>query len=60
MVPYLIFAVGPDGHFVYVREILAPSNADAVERARQMLDRHDLEVWCDGSRIGTVHAPKRV
>jgi hypothetical protein len=37
MAPYLIFAVGPDGHFVYFREmILAPSHADALERARQM------------------------
>jgi threonine aldolase len=40
--------------------ILAPSNADALERARQMLDRYDLEVWCDGSRVGTVYAAKRV
>ena len=59
MTPYLIFTVGPDGHFVSVKEIMLPNHEAAIERARQMLDRHDLEVWCDGSRVATLSAPKR-
>jgi hypothetical protein len=56
MAPYLIFAVGPNGHFVNMKEIMASSDAAALECARQQLDRFDLEVWSGGRKIGALSA----
>ena len=54
METYLIFTVGRDGHFERVREIRASSDAEALDRARQMLDKLDLEVWRSGRCIGRI------
>jgi hypothetical protein len=55
MAPYSIFTVGPNGHFVSVKEIIA-SGAAALERARQLLDQLDLEVWSGGRKIAGLSA----
>jgi hypothetical protein len=54
MTPYLIFAVGPNGNFVSVKELMASNDAVAIERARQLLDQFDLEVWTGGKKIGQL------
>jgi hypothetical protein len=59
MAPYLIFAVGPNGNFVSVKEIMASNDAAAIERARQLLDQFDLEVWTGGRKIGQLSARRR-
>jgi hypothetical protein len=59
METYLIFTIGRDGHFERVREIRASSDAEALDRARQMLDKLDLEVWRSGSRVAAIPVPKR-
>ena len=56
MAPYSIFTVGPNGHFVSVKEIMASSDAAALERARQLLDELDLEVWSGGRKIAGLSA----
>jgi hypothetical protein len=58
MIRYLIYAIGPNGHFREMWEIMAVGDEAAVERARQMLDRYDLEVWCGGEKIATLSAKK--
>jgi hypothetical protein len=59
MAPFLIFAVGPNGHFVDVKEIMASSDVAALERARQLFDRFDLEIWSGGRKIGALSAFRR-
>ena len=59
MAPYSIFTVGPNGHFVSVKEIMASSDAAALERARQLLDQLDLEVWSGGRKIAGLSARRR-
>jgi hypothetical protein len=56
MAPYSIFTVGPNGHFVSVKEIMASSDAAALERARRLLDQLDLEVWSGGRKIAGLSA----
>jgi hypothetical protein len=58
MTPYSIFAVAPNGHFVWANEIMA-SDAAALERARQLLDQLDLEVWSGGRKIAGLSARRR-
>ena len=60
MAPYSIFAVGPNGHFVSVKEIMASSDAAALERAHQLLDQLDLEVWSGRRKIGRLSAHRRI
>jgi hypothetical protein len=59
MAPYSIFAVGPNGHFVWAKEIMGSSDAAALERARQLLDQLDLEVWSGGRKIAGLSARRR-
>jgi hypothetical protein len=54
-----IFAVAPDGYFVWTKEIMASSDAAALERARQLLDQLDLEVWSGGRKIAGLSARRR-
>jgi hypothetical protein len=58
MAHYLVFIVGPDGHFTRVRDLVASNNDDALQQAQQLLGRFDLEVWRDGRFIGKVSAQK--
>jgi hypothetical protein len=58
MAPYSIFTGGPNGHFVRVKE-MASSDAAALERARQLLDQLDLEVWSGGRKIAGLSARRR-
>jgi hypothetical protein len=50
MAPYSIFTVGPNGHFVSVKEIMASNDAAALERARQLLDQLDLGCGAVGEK----------
>jgi hypothetical protein len=59
MTPYSIFAVGPNGNFVWAKEIMASSDAAALGRARQLLDQLDLGVWSGGREIGGLSARRR-
>lgn len=59
MTPYSIFAVGPNGHFVWAKDIMASNDAAARERARQLLDQLDLEVWSGGRKIAELSARRR-
>jgi hypothetical protein len=59
MTPYSIFAVGPNGHFVSVKETMTSGDAAALARARQLLGQHDLEVGSGGRKIGQLSARRR-
>jgi hypothetical protein len=59
MIRYLIYPIGPNGHFQEMWEIMAADDASAVQRARQMLDRDDLEVWCGGENIAALSTKNR-
>jgi len=52
MVGYRIYRVGEDGRFVGVHEVFATSDADAMLKARKLLDGLDLEVWRESEKIG--------
>ena len=56
MTHYVVFTIGPDGQLWAVQDLWAASPADAVEQAKAMLGRFDLEVWCKGRWITTLSA----
>ena len=56
MVHYVAFAIGPDGHFMAVRDVWAANHAEAMEQAKSMLGQFVLELWCRGRWIATLPA----
>jgi hypothetical protein len=42
---YRAFTMGTDGHFVGFEPIVCDTDEQAVERAKRLLDGHDIEVW---------------
>jgi hypothetical protein len=47
---YRVYFLNPGGHFTGRQEIAAADDREAVKKARQLLDRQDLELW-DGQRL---------
>ena len=43
---YRVYTIGPDGRFIGAAELEDCDNDEAaIERARQLLDGHDLDIW---------------
>jgi hypothetical protein len=47
------YIVGPDGHFVDVREFVAPDRGEATRVALGYVDGHPVELWEGDDWIGT-------
>jgi hypothetical protein len=45
MVEYRAYIIGSDGHFYRSVALDCADDAEAVERAKQQLDGHDIELW---------------
>ncbi|MGY3611038.1 MULTISPECIES: hypothetical protein [unclassified Bradyrhizobium] len=54
MQEYRIFILGPDGHIMDRYEFLAPNDDAAKERAKQMMDGHDIELWERGRKMAEL------
>jgi hypothetical protein len=50
MPDYRAYLVGEDGHFFNFEEMVCDNDAEALERARQLVDGHDVELW-NGARL---------
>jgi hypothetical protein len=50
MADYRAFTVGPDGHFVGFKPMKCVDDAEAIERAKRILNGQDIELWC-GPRL---------
>ena len=50
MVDYRAYTVGRDGHFIDYEPLVCADDAEAIEKAKQLLDGHDVELWC-GARV---------
>ena len=45
MPEYRAYIIGLDGHFYGVVPLDCADDAEAMERAKQLLDGHDIELW---------------
>jgi len=48
---YRVFVVGPDGHVIDRIDLVCSTEEEALERARQAVDGHALELWRGSHRI---------
>jgi hypothetical protein len=52
MQEYRAYLVGEDGHFVGCEPIISPGDDVATEKAKRLVDGHDVELW-NGPRLVT-------
>jgi hypothetical protein len=45
MAEYRAYLVGSDGHFVDAVALTCDDDSEATEKAKRLLDRHDIEFW---------------
>jgi hypothetical protein len=50
---YHAFVVGPDGHVQMKYDLYCETEAEAIERAKQLVDGHDIELWQLDRKIAT-------
>ena len=48
---YRAFVMGPDGRIVDRIDLFCASEKDALDRARQLVDEHAIELWEAARRI---------
>jgi hypothetical protein len=42
---YRAYTVGRDGHFIGSEPLICDDDAEAIERAKRLVDGHDVELW---------------
>jgi hypothetical protein len=57
MADYRAYTVGSDGHFIDYQGFACDNDAEATERARQLVNGHDIELW-SGERFIIRLQPK--
>jgi hypothetical protein len=45
MPEYRAYIVGVDGHFIGFEPIVCADDAAAIEKAKRLVNGHDLELW---------------
>jgi hypothetical protein len=55
---YYAYFTGDDGHITKRVTILAANDEEAKERAKQLVDGHDVELWQSDRKIATF-TPKQ-
>jgi hypothetical protein len=51
---YRAYILDDDGRIIGVHELNCTNDDEARERAAQLLDGHDLEVWCRVRRVARL------
>jgi hypothetical protein len=47
---YRLYKVGEDGHFIGFEPLICADDAEAIEKAKRLVDGHDVELW-SGPRL---------
>jgi hypothetical protein len=50
MAEYRAYTVGIDGHFVGYQPLVCADDAEAITKAKRLVDGHDIELW-NGARL---------
>ena len=51
MQDYRAFIIGRNGHIMHRQEFWCEGDEEAKERAKQLVDGHDVELWHRDNRI---------
>jgi hypothetical protein len=53
MQEYRAYLIGSDGHIIQRADLICADDETAKERAKQLVDGHDVELWQLGRKIAT-------
>jgi hypothetical protein len=45
MAEYRAYIIGEDGHFIRAVDLSCPDDGTAINKAQQLVDGHDVELW---------------
>jgi hypothetical protein len=48
---YRVYVIGSDGHILNRIDLMCADDDEAKERAKQLVDGHDVELWQLGRKI---------
>jgi hypothetical protein len=51
---YRAYVVGPDGHVRSRYDLYCATDAEAIDRAKQLVDGHDIELWHRDKKIALL------
>ncbi len=54
MAEYRAYILTPDGHITKAINLFCPNDDAAKERAKQLVDGHDVELWQLGRKVETL------
>jgi hypothetical protein len=57
MAEYRVYTLGSDGHFIDFKPLFCDDDAQAIERAKQLLDGHDLAIWSGPRYVRRLGGP---
>jgi hypothetical protein len=58
MQEYRAYIVDADGHFKGFEPLICRDDGEAIVKAKQLVDGHDIEVW-SGARL-VIHLKRRI
>jgi hypothetical protein len=56
MAEYRAYIVGHDGHFIGFEPLVCGDDAEAIERAKRLVDGHDIELWSGDQLVTRLEA----
>ena len=59
VIHYRAYSVGEHGHFVWAVDLVCPDDEAAIESAKLLVDRYDIEVWQGGRKVIRLVPQKR-
>jgi hypothetical protein len=52
---YRTYIIGNDGHFLEAVPLVCADDAEATEKAKRLVDGHDVELWQRDRKIAALH-----
>jgi hypothetical protein len=46
MAEYRAYITGVDGHFIDFEPLICADDAEAIDKAKRLVDKHIVELWC--------------
>ena len=56
MAEYRAYLIGSDGHFFDAVPLVCADDAETIEKVKQLVNGHDVEVWQSDRMVATLKA----
>jgi hypothetical protein len=56
MAEYRAYTIGRDGHFMAVKALTCADDAEAIAKAKPLVDGHDIELWSGDRFVARLEA----